>query len=268
MERGAANAGGTRYGDKFHNPDYAISIDGRAEGRNGLRAANDADMFRRSERQPMTHGLPPDPPFTGADAERIVDTLTLAERLKTEMRHSWLSNGRHESVAEHTWLMSVAAVLMAPHLEHPVDLGHTLALIALHDIAEAITGDIPSFEESPRKATKLADETAAVARIRAMLPAASGDLMVRLWREYEDGETAEAKFARALDKLEVQHQHNLAALETWTEQEFGLVYTKMDRECAHDGALRTLLAIIRSRAERKLRDGGFDPAEIRARASG
>lgn len=201
-----------------------------------------------------------------ADAEGIVDVLGLAENLKTEMRHSWLSNGRQESVAEHTWMMSVAAVLMAPHLQHPVDLGQTLKLIALHDIAEAITGDIPYFEESARKDTKLADEAEAMEAMRGMLPAASGRLLFELWREYEDCETAEAKFARALDKLEVQHQHNLADLQTWTEQELDLVYTKMDRECAHDTALMTLLAVIRSRAERKMRNGGIDPIEIKARA--
>jgi putative hydrolases of HD superfamily len=201
-----------------------------------------------------------------ADAEGIVDVLRLAENLKTEMRHSWLSNGRQESVAEHTWMMSVAAVLMAPHLQHPVDLGQTLKLIALHDIAEAITGDIPYFEESARKDTKLADEAEAMEAMRGMLPAASGRLLIELWREYEDCETPEAKFARALDKLEVQHQHNLADLQTWTEQELGLVYTKMDRECAHDTALMTLLAVIRSRAERKMRNGGIDPIEIKARA--
>jgi putative hydrolase of HD superfamily len=200
-----------------------------------------------------------------ADAERLVDVLALAENLKTEMRHSWLSNGRQDSVAEHTWMMSVAAVLMAPHLQHPVDLGQTLKLIALHDIAEAITGDIPFFEESARKTTKLDDEAEAMEKMQRMLPAASGKLLLELWREYEDCVTQEAKFARALDKLEVQHQHNLADLQTWTEQEFGLVYTKMDRECAHDTALMTLLAVIRSRAEKKMENGGFDPAQVKAR---
>jgi putative hydrolase of HD superfamily len=200
-----------------------------------------------------------------ADAERIVDVLDLAENLKTEMRHSWLSNGRQESVAEHTWMMSVAAVLMSPHLQHPVDLGQTLKLIAVHDIAEAITGDIPYFEESARKTTKLADEAEAMEKMQRMLPAASGKLLVELWREYEDGQTQEAKFVRALDKLEVQHQHNLADLQTWTEQEFGLVYTKMDRECAHDSALMTLLTVIRSRAEKKMERSGLDPAQVKAR---
>jgi len=214
----------------------------------------------------MTGSAPSNVPLESAEAEEIVDVLSLAENLKTEMRHSWLSDGRRESVAEHTWLMSVAAVLMSPHLEHSVDLGQTLKLIALHDIAEAITGDIPYFEESSRKDTKFADEAAAMETMRAMLPAASGQLLLELWREYEDCETREAKFARALDKLEVQHQHNLADLETWTEQELGLVYSKMDRECAHDASLRTLLAVIRSRAEKKMAQAGIDPAEVRARA--
>lgn len=98
-----------------------------------------------------------------------------------------------------------------------------------------------------------------------MLPGASGTLLFDLWREYEDCETPEARFARALDKLEVQHQHNLADLQTWTEQELGLVYTKMDSECAHDTALMTLLAVIRSRAEKKMQHGGIDPIEVKAR---
>ena len=200
--------------------------------------------------------------FQRTEAEGIVDVLSLAEKLKTEMRHSWLSNGRQESVAEHTWMMSVAAILMAPHLEQAVDLGQTLKLIAVHDIAEAITGDIPYFEESVRKNTKLADEAEAIDTMRGMLPDASGALLFELWHEYEDGVTPEAKLARALDKLEVQHQHNLADLKTWTEQELGLVYTKMDHECAHDTALKTLLAVIRSRAEEKMREGGIDPATI------
>ena len=159
--------------------------------------------------------------------------------------------------------MSIAAILLAPRLEHPVDLGHTLKLIALHDIAEAVTGDIPYFEESGRKDAKLEAEAEAMTDIRAMLPADVGDDVYALWREYEDCATPEAKFARALDKLEVQHQHNLADLSTWTEVEYGLVYSKMDAECAHDATLRSLLAAIRNRAEKKMADGGVDIEKTR-----
>lgn len=211
----------------------------------------------------MTDTSPQPDAISSPDAEGIVDVLSLVESLKREMRHSWLSNGRQESVAEHTWLMSVAAVLMAPKLEHPVNLGHTLKLIALHDIAEAITGDIPYFEESSRKDNKHQDEIKAMTTISSMLPKDVARSVLDLWQEYEDGRTPEARFARALDKLEVQHQHNLADLGTWTEQEHGLVYSKMDRECAHDASLRVLLSVIRHRAEQKMAEGGIDIDNVR-----
>ena len=185
-------------------------------------------------------------------ARRIVDFLSLAERLKSELRHSWLSDGRQESVAEHTWMMSVAAIMLAPHLEQKLDLGRTLALIALHDIAEAITGDIPFFEQSARKDAKLENEKRAMTRLAAMLPQPSAEDLHRLWQEYEDAATPEAKFARALDKLEVQLQHNLADIGTWTPVEFGLVHSKMDAECAHDATLRAVLRVIRRQAEAKM----------------
>lgn len=198
--------------------------------------------------------------------EGVVDFLTLAERLKRELRHSWLSDGRQESVAEHTWMMSTAAVMLAPLLETPVNLGHALKLIALHDIAEAITGDIPSFEESPRKATKAEEESKAIATLAATLPAPSAALLLTLWQEYEEARTPEAKFARALDKLEVQLQHNLADLESWTPVEFGLVYTKMDRECAHDATLRAMRDVIRHQAEQKMVARGVDLAAVKTKA--
>ena len=61
-----------------------------------------------------------------SEIRTILDFLALAERLKCELRHSWLSNGRQESVAEHSWQMALMAMLMHRHLERPVDLGKTL----------------------------------------------------------------------------------------------------------------------------------------------
>ncbi|WP_085032782.1 HD domain-containing protein [Ensifer aridi] len=68
----------------------------------------------------------PDAPLTPPAAGALLEFFALAERLKTELRHSWLSDGRQESVAEHTWLMALMAITLAPTLEHPVDLGHVL----------------------------------------------------------------------------------------------------------------------------------------------
>lgn len=202
------------------------------------------------------------------DLSRILDFLALAERLKTELRHSWLSDGRRESVAEHTWMMALMALAIAPRLEHPVDVARAMELVLVHDIAEAEIGDIPYFEKSPRKQAKAAAEAAAMGRICAGLPPDLAERLDGLWREFEDGVTPEARFARALDHLEVQLQHNLADLGTWEPVELGLVYSKMDGPCAHDATLQAFARAIRARAEAKLAAGGFDVAALRARHAG
>ena len=191
--------------------------------------------------------------------------FALAERLKTEMRHSWLSNGRQESVAEHCWMMALMAFTIAPHLEHKVDLPHTLLLILVHDIAEAKVGDIPCFEVSKRKLAKAKAEARAIEEIAAMFTDSTGRVMSDLWHEFEASETHEAKFAQALDHLEVQFQHNLAPIETWEPVEYDLAYTKMIQPTAHDAVLRRLAAAIRNKAEQKLAAAGVDVTSLRQR---
>lgn len=198
-------------------------------------------------------------------AAALLDFFALAERLKTELRHSWLSNGRQESVAEHTRMMALMAVTLVPTLEHPVDLGHVLKLIIVHDLAEVKVGDIPAFEVSDRRNAKMEAELAAISEIQAMLPEESGRLIASLWHEYEAATTTEARLARALDHLEVQAQHNLASIDTWEPIEHDLVYTKMDDRCAYDRALRDLAQAVRAQAERKLAEDGFDISALRIR---
>jgi putative hydrolases of HD superfamily len=201
------------------------------------------------------------------DVQRILSVLHLAERLKSELRHSWLSSGRRESVAEHTWQMTLMAVLMHRHLEHPVDLERTLAMIVVHDLVEAIAGDVPFFETGERKAAKRQRELEAIEEIRAALPETTGELVAGLWHEFEARQTPEAKFAVAIDNLEVQIQHNLADLATWLPLEHELVYTKMDGPCAHDRFLAVFCEAVKADAEAKLRAGGIEPEAARTRAT-
>ncbi len=197
--------------------------------------------------------------------DRIMSLLKLAEGLKRELRHSWLSDGRRESVAEHSWQMALMAMLMHRHLEHPVDLSKTLQMIIVHDLVEAEAGDVPFFETGERKQSKAAREAAAMENIRRMIGGEAGDELAALWQEFEARETAEAKFAGALDNLEVQLQHNFAELSTWEEVEYGLVYSKMDKPCAHDAFLAAMSTAIKQQAERKMQAGGIDVATVKAR---
>jgi putative hydrolases of HD superfamily len=200
-----------------------------------------------------------------SEIRTILDFLALAERLKCELRHSWLSNGRQESVAEHSWQMALMAMLMHRHLERPVDLGKTLKMILTHDLVEAEVGDVPYFDRSERKAKKAARERAAIELIRTRLGGAVGQEIYDLWHEYEAKQTLEAKFAGALDHLEVQAQHNLADIRTWTPIEYDLVYTKMDQACAHDPFLAAFCEAVKEQSEAKMRKAGIDVDGVKRR---
>jgi putative hydrolase of HD superfamily len=198
------------------------------------------------------------------DAAQILRFYGLSEALKTEMRHSWLSNGRQESVAEHTWSLSLLAVLIHPYLSEEVELKRVLGMIAVHDLAEVKTGDIPYFEASNRE-EKAARELDAMRALAKELPQNAGELIVSLWTEFESGATPEAKFARALDHLEVQAQHNLAAFSSWLTIEQDLVYSKMTERCAHDPFLTAFCEAIRSQAEEKMSAAGVDVTAVKER---
>lgn len=189
----------------------------------------------------------------------ILDFLALSEGLKRELRHSWLSDGRRESVAEHSWQMALMAILAHPHLEQPVDLGHTLEMIVVHDLVEAIVGDVPFFDTSERKRLKKEREAQAIEEIRQRLGPPAGERIRQLFLEFEERLTAEARFAGALDNLEVQIQHNLADMATWTPAEYALIYDKIERPCAHDPFLAALARAIQEAAEAKLRAAGIEP---------
>src|SRR6266487_5222640 len=75
----------------------------------------------------------------------ILEVLKLAERLKFELRHSYTSSGRQESVAEHTWRMSLMAVLIEPLLKQKIDTARLLKMVILHDLVEAEAKDISAL---------------------------------------------------------------------------------------------------------------------------
>jgi putative hydrolases of HD superfamily len=200
-----------------------------------------------------------------SEQTELLDFLALAERLKTELRHSWLSSGRQESVAEHCFQMALMALLVHRHLAQPIDLCKTLQMILVHDLVEAEAGDVPFFDDSGRRAQKPARERAAIESIRRRLGPPLGQEFHDLWQEFQDKATAEARLATALDHLEVQIQHNLAALESWTPAEYDLVYTKMDAPCAYDPFLDGLCQAVKDQADVKMRAAGVDLEALRRR---
>ena len=200
-------------------------------------------------------------------ARTILDFLAFSERLKRELRHSWLSDGRRESVAEHTWQMALAAMLVAPHLRHSVDLLRVLEMIVVHDLTEAVTGDMTAFEVSARQDAKREREAAAATRIRDSLDVDTGRHVHALFLELATGGTSEAKLVHALDRLEVQIQHNLAPDETWEPVEYPMVFNRLAGPCRHDPFLAALAELVEADGAAKLTAAGVDVAEARRLAA-
>lgn len=154
--------------------------------------------------------------------KNILSFIHIVERLKWELRHSWTSTGRQESVADHSWRLALLLMLCAPYLEKKFNLLRALQLAIIHDIGEAKIGDLHYLEVNANKNAKdkrTRDETKAVEELAAILDDQE-NAIVSLWKEYEAKDTYESKIVNALDKLEVCIQHNEADIATWTQEEF------------------------------------------------
>lgn len=175
--------------------------------------------------------------------EQILRFLHEAEKLKSVLRHSWLSSGRRESTAEHTWRMALMAMVLHPYLKKKPDLFKILKMVLVHDLVEVYAGDVPkwrSVKSAKIRALKFKQETGAINKLSAMLPRRQGSEIKSLWTEYEAGKSAESKFARALDRLEVKIQHQEADFKylNKTEIRYNLIGGKKD--CEYDPFLMDL----------------------------
>lgn len=196
---------------------------------------------------------------------KIFEVIKLGEKLKSELRHSWLSNGRQESVAEHTWRVSLMAILIEPYLTKQVDTAKLLKMITIHDLVEAEAGDIPAFDTLNNvalKEQKSLNEIQAIEGIRDTLGNKLGEELYHLWFEFEHKDTYEAKVANALDKLEAQIQHNEADISTWIEIEYTMSFL-MDKHVAFDSTLKLLKDMIEEEAEMKLICAGIDVESVK-----
>jgi putative hydrolase of HD superfamily len=200
----------------------------------------------------------------------VLKVLALAERLKFELRHSYTSSGRQESVAEHTWRMSLMAVLIEPLLKQKVNTARLLKMIILHDLVEAEATDISALDvlRNPEiRLNKIEREKKAIENLRSALQDTNGQEIYDLFYEFEEKKTYESKVANALDKLEVQLQHNDADFSTWEEIEYDMSYM-MDKHVLFDPTLFELKTQIEEQATKKMQSNGIDTVLVKQRVFG
>ncbi len=144
--------------------------------------------------------------MTPGELEGRLAFLRRAEGLKDTMRSAYTSEGRVESVADHTWRLCLFAITFAD-LMPDIDVLKLLKMCLLHDLGEVVDGDIPAPEQAnqPSKSDK---ERRDFQSVIASLPEALRVEFLALWDDYENARTAEAVTAKAIDKLETILQHN------------------------------------------------------------
>jgi putative hydrolases of HD superfamily len=150
--------------------------------------------------------------------QRLAAQLTFiveVDRLKTVLRQSPLAAAaRRENDAEHSWHLALMVILLAEYADEPIDVGHTVRLVVVHDLVEIYAGDTPLYD-TVGAATQESRERAAADRLFGMLPADQAELLRGLWDEFEARGTPEARFAKAMDRLQPLLLNWMARGGTW-----------------------------------------------------
>lgn len=178
----------------------------------------------------------------------FIKIMKVTENLKNNTRHSWTSTGRHESVAEHSWRMSIMAYFMKDEFPE-VDIDKVITMCVFHDLGEAFTGDIPTFI---KKENDEENETVLLTRWINNLPSSYKNDLNLLFNEMNEQKTLESKLYKAIDKLEVLIQHNEADISTWIPLEKTLNLTHGNKEVAFSDYLKELRKTIKKDTEKKI----------------
>ena len=132
---------------------------------------------------------------------RQLEFILEIDRLKSVLRQSYLiDSDRHENSAEHSWHLAVAAMVLAEHAKEEIDVSKVIRLVLVHDLVEIDAGDTFIYDDAGNVG-KAGREQKAANRLFGVLPEEQGQTFMALWREFEDRQTPDAKFAFALDRL-------------------------------------------------------------------
>ena len=152
------------------------------------------------------------------EPREFLDILHIAERLKDTERHCTTSNGRVESVAEHSWRISLMAFLLKNEFPD-ANMDKVTNMCLIHDLGECFTGDIPTFIKTEED--RITEDDLLIEWVKS-LPKEVSNEMASLYEEMNEQKTIESKIYKALDKLEAVIQHNESPINTWEEHEYEL----------------------------------------------
>lgn len=184
------------------------------------------------------------------EPKELLNILSVAEKLKCNTRHCYTTSGRKESVAEHSWRLALMAMFISKEEEFKdADMNKVIRMCLIHDLGEAFTGDIPTFEKSDSDTEK---EDNAFSNWVEGFPEAQRRELQELLQEMSEQKTVESKIYKALDKLEAVIQHNESDLSTWIPLEYDLQFTYGKEQVQFSPYLKKLKAEIDRWTEEKI----------------
>lgn len=150
--------------------------------------------------------------------DRQMRFVTEIGKLKGVVRQTVLAGqglDRPENSAEHSWHLAMMAVVLAEHAPPGTDLSRVTGMVLVHDLVEIDAGDLFLYADDQQQAQQEIAERAAAERIFAILPPDQSSVLRHLWDDFNERESAEAKFARALDRLQPMLENLAAGGGTW-----------------------------------------------------
>lgn len=170
--------------------------------------------------------------MNGAEMERLEKQFAFIleiDKEKNILRQTLKSDGvSRENDAEHAWHIAIMTLLLAEHSEEKIDVLRTMSMLLIHDLVEIDAGDTYAYDEKGAL-TQRARECAAADRIFALLPQDQGDKFRALWEEFEAGETPEARFAAAMDRIQPMMLNAATDGKKW--QENGVRLSQVMKRC-------------------------------------
>lgn len=189
---------------------------------------------------------------------QIQNFLLICDRFKQVVRRGYLIDGsRRETDAEHVWHMALYALLLKDEIGFEVDIGKVLSLVLVHDLVEIYAGDTFAYDDIARQEQDLREAIAAK-KLFGLLPSDLREEVNGWWVEFETGSTPEARYARALDRLQGFSQTAAGGGKMW--REYGISRErKLDRmreALDSDPAICALAERLYERADREGSWGG------------
>lgn len=190
--------------------------------------------------------------------EKIFIFLKEAEKLKSAFRYNKSSSGRNESSADHSWRLALMVPIFIKELKLDLDVKKCIEIALVHDLPEALTGDIDAIKISEGKVLKQEKEKLeleAMDKLKQILPKETGNYIYNLWQEYQIASTGEGRFVKGLDKTETLNQLADVGYRTYDKPKFIAEYA--EKAIKNFPELAGPLTDVKERLKKEFEKGGF-----------